>query len=257
MHVIAADWWRHELHLLATGPDGLRDVRWDGAIDWTVSESRHCVGRMTRDGHVPCPFASEVTHDRICGRCAPPWSDCVFEPIDHGHEHCGLCHREHVVYLAFYGALPKVGMTSAGRVETRLQEQGADAYFIVQRRRDRHAARRTEQSVALLHGIPERRRHREIFRGLDRPIDRDLIDRRAADWSRRLAERFDVEAVQHLDHPLAVLPKPPARVEAPGHHEGKVLGAKGRYLFYQTPRPLGDAVAALPLGDLVGRRLQC
>lgn len=255
LHIISADWYGGDLHILGRdGLGGLRDVPWGGAIDWQVSPGRRCVGRMGRDGHRPCPTAAPVSADRQCSHCAPAWSACVFEPQDHGEEHCFLCQREHVVYLAFYGNLPKVGMTSGNRIDTRVREQGADGCFVIQRRPNRAAARRTEQLVAMLHGVPEYRRHHEILPQLTRPVDRARISERAEQWRARLAERFDVEAYLDIEHPMAqVLPATPHRVAPEGRHAGCALGAKGRYLFYEGLAPLGKAVHALKLGELVGR----
>lgn len=258
LHLVSADWYGGQLHLLGRDAlGGLQDIVWQGRIDWRIEAGRHCVGAMGRDGHSPCPSRAPVTADRQCGRCAPSWSACVFEPIDHGDERCFLCQREHVVYLALYGALPKVGMTSSSRVDVRLLEQGADGYFVIQRRRDRRAARRTERSVAMLHGIPEFRRHGELFAQMHRPGDPSMVANRAAAWSRKLADRFDVEPFQEVRHPMfQVLPQRPGKMEPEGHHQGQARGAKGRYLFYEAQTPLGPAVRALKLGDLVGRTLE-
>lgn len=258
MHVLSADWLGSDLHILADHDGVLRELTWSGSIDWTVSEARRCVGRITRDGHLPCPHRADVTHDRQCSRCAPAWSDCVFEPIEHSpDDRCFLCQREHVVYLAFYGTLPKVGMTSSRRAPTRWREQGADAAFIVQRRPDRRRARETERTVSFLHGIPERRRSKELARLWTRDPDADLIAKRAAEWQEVLRERFDVEPLQAIAHDLGRLPSPPDLIPAEGRHQGTVLGAKGNLMMYQAQAgPLdvgGVPVRAFKRGDLVGR----
>ena len=258
MHVLSADWLGDALHILADDQGTLRELRWHGELDWNVSSERRCVGRITRDGHVPCPHHAEVSHDRQCGRCAPGWSACIFEPMAHGpEEHCALCQREHVVYMAFYGTLPKVGMTSAARAQVRWREQGADAAFIVQRRPDRQGARETERTVSFLHGVPERRRSKELARLWTRPIDHALITKRAQEWQAVLGERFDVESLELIQHNLPVLSRAPDVGPAEGAHAGMVIGAKGNLMIYQaTEGPLDVGMApirAFKRGDLVGR----
>lgn len=257
MHVLAADWY-DDLRLLADDDGTLREITWSGDIDWIVSKERRCVGRIGRDGHAPCPWRAEVVHDRQCSRCAPDWSDCVFEPVQHGpNERCVLCQRPHVVYMTFFGTLPKVGMTSARRAPTRWREQGADAAFIIQERPDRYRARETERTVSFLHGIPERRRSKELLQLWTRPRDVELTAKRAQDWQRVLEERFDVQPLQHIEHPLPRLAKVPELAPAEGFHRGEVLGAKGNLMVYQSeggPLDVGSApIRAFKRGDLVGR----
>jgi hypothetical protein len=261
-HILAADWLGGSLHVLAATAAGLVDLRWRDAIDWTVLDGRYCVGRIGRDGHAPCPLGATVGHEAQCAACAPSWSACVFEPVLHGPgDACTLCQRDHAVYLAMYGTLPKVGMTSAARVETRLREQGADAYFVIQTRRDRLAARQTERTVSTLYGVPERRRHHEILRLLTRPLDHDLVRSRATAWQQRLAERYDCGPLRFLDHSLPVLPLRPHRVEVDGQHVGMALGAKGDHLFYRATGAAalpetGPPVHALQRSALPGRMVE-
>lgn len=173
-----------------------------------------------------------------------------------------LSDRPHVVYIAFHGTLPKVGMTSENRLMDRLREQGADAGFVVARTADRAAARATEQAVAFRHRIPEWRTHKEILPQWTRPVPHDRIASRADDLRRRLAPTYDAGPLQVIDdHPLPVLPARPHRVVAPGLHVGTIIGAKGNHLVYEPqkdPRRLavGHArIAALPLRDLEGRSI--
>ncbi len=248
-HILAIDWMAGEPVITAIGDQGLVNLSHQGPLDWTVGAEVHCVGRFDRDGHIPCPTNAPVQQ---CADCAPAWMDCVFEPREHDAP-CVLCDREHAVYVAFYGTLPKVGMTSARRLSTRLAEQGADAYFVAQRRPDRAAARATERTIAFLHGLPERRRHREYLGGWGRPLDRQRIEAKAEMWRETLAQRFDVESLQWTDQTLPALPSPPHVIAPVGRHQGTWLGAKGRFLCYQTEAPFGKAVHALDRHGLIGR----
>lgn len=169
--------------------------------------------------------------------------------------------RPHVVYAAFYGILPKVGMTSSQRLRDRLREQGADAGFVLQECRDRAEARATEKAVARLYGLPEWRRAGEILRQLTRPVEWDRILARADDLRTRVQGAYEPwpETLRIDEVPLEQpLPAPPQRVPVEGDHEGTWLGGKGNFLFYRAasagPLDVGSPpVHALRRQDLVGR----
>ncbi len=270
MHIIGATWDGTTPGL--TMAQGGRRIKFaiSGAFDWTIG-TRHCIGYW-HDGWHPCPEDTPTGHDWQClacfrGRGDPERRDdqprCIFEPICQGAPERCVCSfggvrrpEPHVVYCAFYGGLPKVGMTTARRVDTRLIEQGADAYFLVQECPDRQSARQAEVTVSKLYGIPEWRRHDEVFPQLTRPIDRDRIAAVAGQWQTDLGQRFDVGPLHQIEHPLPPLCGRPKRVQVEGHHAGQWLGAKGGHLFYEAaPGLFGTPVRALKRGDLIGRRV--
>jgi hypothetical protein len=193
--------------------------------------------------------------------------DCVYEPRCQAAPEtcrCPFGPIPHVVYAAFYGILPKVGMTQAWRLDTRLREQGADAYFVVAQKPDRATARITERQVAFLYRIPEWRTPREVLPQLVRPVPWADVESRAEALRARLADRFGPggATVRIEDHPVRQpLPGAPRRVQPYGPHAGTWLGSKGQNLFYaEAPRPgrlaVGAApVAALKRSDLPGRTL--
>ena len=255
-------------------PDGGGDLRWfplHGAFDVTFAPVRRCVGRFTEDGaHAPCPTAEPVASHRQCLPCSGlDDPECVFEPRCRSDPSSCTCLTTfkgvpHLVYLAFFGTLPKVGLTQAWRVEGRLREQGADAWFKVQDCPDRGTARQVEAQVAFLYGYPEHRSHLETLRQLSRPVPWDVLERRADECRQRLKASFAVEPGLHriTDHPLAQpVDGVPHRVPTVGRHVGTWLGAKGTHLLYrEAQRPdrlrVGrPAVAALKRSDLVGRRM--
>ncbi len=276
MHILDAAWDGTHSRLIATQEHktGTEIIKLEptGAFRWTVSEERTCVGRWDENGHIPCPERRTVGGDSVCGRCAPEWAACVFEPRAHADgDECELCRREHVVYLALYGGLPKVGLTQRRRLATRLREQGADAGFVLAAtdksgaNLDRRGARDTEQSISFLHGIPQWRRHRETLPQLTRPVDWDLITTRAHSLMEDLAERWPVEPtlLRIEDVPLPVpLPSIPERRPTVGTHSGTWLGAKGTHWFYTPDAAPGrldvgfSPVLALKRSDLVGRWLE-
>ena len=260
-----------------SGPSGSRSPaqpsarRLAGAFAWRVAGMRTCVGQLIDGQHAPCPQARMVTQDARCPECSGLESpECVFEPrcmLDPAACTCVASFKgvEHVVYAAFYGTLPKVGMTQAWRVAKRLREQGADAYFTIQGGLDRPTARMTERAVSLLYKVPEHRSHREVLPQLARPVPWDLVERRAAELRLRLEGRYAVECETHriADHPCAQpLPGPPRRVASHGEHAGTWLGGKGNHLFYREAPRLGRlSVGSAPIiglkrSDLLGRHIE-
>ncbi|MEA3204087.1 MAG: hypothetical protein QOI63_1767 [Thermoplasmata archaeon] len=266
LHVVG----QRELCLVAVSDGALLEVPLAGAFRWKVEGMRTCVGKAMAGAHVPCPEQRIVTQEAQCLACSGFESpECVFEPrcqADPASCTCVASFKgvEHVVYAAFYGTLPKVGLTQAWRVQRRLREQGADAYFTIQAGLDRPTARMTERAVALLYGLPEHRSHREVLPLLARPVQWDLVERRADELRQRLSGRYAVEAATHriADHPVQQpLPGPPRRAPTHGEHAGTWLGAKGNHLFYtEAPRPGRLAVGSAPIvglkrSDLLGRHV--
>jgi hypothetical protein len=242
-----------------------------GDFAFRAEPVRRCVGRWGDDGaHTPCPTAEPVSRHRQCGPCSGLEDpECVFEPkcrVDPAACSCVATFKgvPHLVYMAFHGTLPKVGMTQAWRVAARLREQGADAWFAVQQCPDRGTARQVETQVSFLYGYPEHRSHLETLPQLARPVPWEVVARRADECRLRLEGNFEVERELHRieDHPIAQpLGGVPRRVPTQGLHAGTWLGAKGTHLLYrEAPREgrlhVGSApLAAIKRNDLVGRRI--
>jgi hypothetical protein len=254
--------------VLAQVQGGVRAIALVDAFDWRLSGDRHCIGQWIDGKHVPCPTMELVTQDHVCRACSGlEHPECVFEPLCQNDPKACLCLAtfagvEHVVYLAFHGILPKVGLTQAWRVERRLREQGADAYFVLQRGLDRPTARLVEKQVSFRHNVPEFRTHKQTFAALTRPVAWEAIHERAAAWREKLAADFEPGPTQTIERTALPVPLPstPRLLQAYGHHAGRWLGAKGNHLFYaQRPGPhqlsTGMAVAALRRSDLLGRAL--
>lgn len=275
MHVVGTRWEDGAPVVEAAVEGSLHALRLQGTLDWTVLPGRRCTG--WHDGAWrPCPDGAEVTEGPQCLPCFRGRGDperarddpgCIFEPRcaqDPDHCACSFGAPEHMVYLAFHGILPKVGMTMARRERTRLVEQGADAYFVVARRPGRAAARQVERQVAFLHRIPEWRSHKETLPQLGRPVPWARIEARAKGLQEALSARYGPEALQTLRHPVdQPLHATPRRVAPEGRHKGAWLGAKGSHFFYvEAPRPgvldVGGPgpVAAFSRRDLLGRTVE-
>jgi hypothetical protein len=270
LHVLGV-WDRPAPRLLAVpaGGGAIESIPLQGDFAFTAGPAKTCVGDVDRDGvHHPCPMSEPVWRHRQCRACSGlDDPECVFEPRCRDNPAACTCLTTfkgvpHVVYLAFHGTLPKVGLTTAARVEGRLREQGADAWMVVQPCPDRGTARQHEMAISYLYGYPEHRSHRETLPQLARPVPWDAIEKRAADARLRLQERYPVERSLHRieDHPIRQpVEGVPRRVPTEGVHEGAWVGAKGTHLVYReapSPRRLdldGGPVAAIKRSDLVGR----
>jgi hypothetical protein len=273
LHVLAVP-DRPALRLVAVPVGGgpVESLPLEGAFSFRAGPVRTCVGTFTEDwAHVPCPTAEPVWRHRQCKPCSGlDDPECVFEPRCRNDPASCSCVASfkgvpHVVYLAFHGTLPKVGLTQERRVGHRLREQGADAWFAIQACPDRGTARQVEMAVSYLYGYPEHRSHRETLPQLARPVPWSTIESRAAEARLRLESGYDVERTLHRieDHALVQpVGGVPRRVPIEGLHAGTWIGAKGTHLVYrEAPREgrlhIGaPPLAALKRADLVGRKLE-
>lgn len=271
MHVLGLQVDRTVAALVADpAAGGIRSLPLAGDFAWRLSPVRRCVGTFDGFVHKPCPTQEPVSIHRQCGACMGlDDAECVFEPRCQDNPSACTCLTSfkdvpHVVYLAFHGTLPKVGMTSRRRVGRRLFEQGADAYLVLQACADRGTARSIEKQVSYVHKIPEHRSHRETLPQLARPVPWATIEARAAEHLERLRRHYDVEPTLHRVEGHALqqpLPGVPRRIPTQGVHRGTWVGAKGNHLVYHENRRRDRlesgtrALAALKIGDLVGRTL--
>ena len=258
-HVISYDWQGfspiltvyHEGELIDMDMSTLRN------IDISASKTIWCIGSFTDEGYRPCPNNAIVGEFRQCQDCAKPIIpvlSCIFEPqCDGSLCNVEFCSREHVVYLAFFGRLMKVGMTSLKRARKRAIEQGADAYAVIKRLPNRLAARNFEKHISLTYDIKQAHSLREILKDMTKPIDRDDIKIRMSSTMVRIKDDIDtVPELTFLDEYPIELPlrRVPILRPTATRHAGKVLGIKGRFLIYEH-----SGLYAMDLSDLVGRRI--
>ncbi len=248
--------------------EGVLDIALAGAGTLSAEEDTVCIGRFEDGNWIACQRQAIAGRMSQCSDCCPLEDPaCVFAPKCAVDPSTCTCTQSfdvpHVVYLAWYGILPKVGLTQERRVGRRLQEQGADAWFAVASGLSRGGARNIEREVSSLHHIPEYRKAREKLAHLQRPVPWDQLEARAATLASQLAKHYPVDATLHrvAGHVTETLPARPDKVEPVGQHKGRWLGGKGGYAFYEAaPDPgrlmLGTPrIAALPIMGLVGRRV--
>jgi len=225
-------------------------------VDIDVSHGSMCVGRFGRGGYAPCPHSQRVGTYSVCSDCGAPMIrhlECIFEPKCEG-EVCGegICTAEHAVYIAYYGSTPKVGMSTSGRVLTRVREQGADGYSIVARVPNRYRARRLEKSIFGSMGVRQAFRSEALLPLLTQGVDHAAMAAEHEALSSRLSDVLELEPtpLQTLEYDFEPIDERPVLVATPGRHSGDYLGAKGRFLIY-----LDDVPRALKVKDLEGRFL--
>lgn len=250
VHVVSFNWkeFTPELKVFRDGEVSEPDL---GYIDFNVSQGKWCVGSFD-DGYTPCPHERRVSVFNQCEDCSSsfiPRQECIFEPGPCDHCPGGFCREEHVVYLAFHGVHPKVGMTLKRRLKQRIVEQGADAYAILGTYGDRVEARNNEIALGQELGIPQRVSSKETLKYMARKPDKHTVETKY----RGVKNRVPVGKLHHVnDYPIPRPLRSEPRLRAtPGIHRGKQAGLKGRYLIYEN-----GGLQALNLGDLPGRKVR-
>lgn len=202
-----------------------------GELDHTLGD-RHCAGALTDSGHVGCEASSAPycdSHDRtwICARCT---GTCLKAEMD--------CYEAHAVYLAaFAPSTFKVGVTKRGRLETRLQEQGADRAAHIQTVSNGRIAREIEQEIA--NDLTDRVGVPQKIAGLGQSVPDTA-------WTELLAEHDPIETFE-FDYGLGLRSQPvPETLLC-----GTVRGTKGRILVIDR----SEGTYAVDLRDLVGYEL--
>ncbi|MBW3582888.1 MAG: DUF2797 domain-containing protein [Euryarchaeota archaeon] len=213
------------------------DLPLTGRLDLQVEEGRFCIGHRTSEGLQPCPDRRPADRFIQCAACHPLTNrECVFEPRC---TDCTLpfCRGAHQVYVAWYGLLPKIGMTRSVREDARLVEQGADAYAFLASVPDRFAARRMEDKISARAGVPQSRRPKELLTQTARSVPWNPVVSAHEAFIERVTglEGLDPGPLVRLPEspgawPLPEVPTPVAEV---GRHTGHIIAAKGKWVFYK------------------------
>lgn len=260
-HVIAYYWDNFDPVVLLYDSESNFIERLDLAyIDFSASKEKTCIGRMENGEYIPCPQQVKLTKSSTCLKCSSPSIpvlECVFEPRCAG-ERCNsptFCTRPHVVYLALYNNLIKVGMTSEKRFKQRIMEQGADAASVIFACENRLEARKLEKEVSARFKIPQDIKPGILMKQwVSAPSMQQMQNvystylQKINSWRRPL----DNDLAVFDNYPITARPKSPPKIVRPeGGHSGEVMGIKGRFLVYSTSK----GARALDLSDLVGRMI--
>lgn len=190
---------------------------------------RHCAGVIDDGTHTPCaaadtPYCDTHTTTWACARCT---GSCSL-PLP-------ACREEHAVYLA--GFAPdtwKVGVTRSWRLETRLQEQGADRGAHIRTVDTGRRARQIEAGIA--ESVPDQVRVPQKLAGFHQRFDE-------AAWH-SFIEAYNPIDTYEFSYGVDVPNKPIATTTA----TGTVRGVKGRVLVLDR----GGTTYGVDLRDLVG-----
>lgn len=200
----------------------------DTTLSYGLGE-QHCAGVVTDGVHEPCdgagtPYCETHTTTWACARCT---GNCSM-PLP-------ACREEHAVYLAAFAPDTwKVGVTRSWRLETRLQEQGADRGAHIRTVDTGRRARQIEAAIAA--DIPDRVRVPEKLDGFHTDVETDA-------WAALIGEYDPIETYS-FNYGVDVTTKPIAMTTA----TGTVLGVKGRVLVVER----GGTTYGVDLRDLVG-----
>lgn len=216
--------------VVSPGP-GLLDISSEVALTLT---GRGCAGRWAGDTYIPC----DSPETPYCSLCAEAADACV---ICRGE--CRktekTCTEEHSVYLAIFSpSTVKVGVSRTYRLETRLNEQGADEGYEIARFPDGEAARKLERSLSVR--FPDRIPFSEKIKpGL---IDRAAIDKAVSSFTPVRHFNFGYYPREPWMAPIVLRPEVNKAIS------GKMFGVKGQALILEKHGTL----YALNLDSLIG-----
>ncbi|MCK4613315.1 MAG: DUF2797 domain-containing protein [Thermoplasmata archaeon] len=266
-HVISLRWKDFSPVLLCRSLDEknkLKEYPLLERIEIHVFNEKTCIGRWENDQYIPCPDQARVIRFNRCDACAKdiiPDQSCIFEPRCEGYscivdgERIEFCSRHHAVYLAYYGTKPKVGMSSEGRVRERCIEQGADAYSIIMRTNNRFEARHRERKISKALSIRQSFSTGEILRMTTSPVNYREIEKEFMGMRIRLREIAGMEPEELnllRDYPISLpIRSVPRETTTPGLHIGRIVGIKGRFLYY-----VSGGLSALNISDIQSRRIR-
>ncbi|HDP96656.1 MAG TPA: DUF2797 domain-containing protein [Euryarchaeota archaeon] len=260
LHAISYGWDDFEPELLINDLDEgqLIPFIFERHFGFSISRKRRCIGSFIDGKYVPCRTGASVKRFSQCPECAEEFiavQECLFEPKCDGTL-CDspICRKEHCVYIAFFGAKPKVGMTLKSRVRRRLIEQGADAYFVADVFPNRICARKAEQEISKRMRITERPSSITVLKSLQIPSKRRNIEEIWSGLSDSIEGRMGLKTDKlnflddyPLEEPLGSVPR---LAESWGMHSGRLIGIKGKFLVYES-----DRIQALNLFDVPARFL--
>jgi len=201
--------------IVSPGP-GAIDISSELALMLT---GRGCAGRWDGTVHLPC----DSNEAPFCARCAERADACM---ICRGK--ClkpeKTCAVDHSVYLAVFApSTVKVGVSRSYRLETRLQEQGADEGYEIARFPDGESARKIERDISSR--FPDRL-------GFAEKLGTGIINRAAVSAS---LKGFDIFRTYRFDHFPSALTSAPIliRPQVGMAISGRVIGIKGQALVLE------------------------
>jgi len=219
----------------------IETLKLSGEQNFSFSPDKYCIGYKTdTDEYKQCRHGA--AHVRQCPNCAAKDVARVYTVGDfslYPHLKGRLDEEKYIIYLAQFGVdITKVGLTRRSRYQKRWREQGADF------------------AIALLefdgpdHAYPAEQYLQNLFGFRNSVQARQKISRISFD-SKKARETLEAAAQKVLASPQvesyltgekitdlsAYYPKV-SNPEAVDYVQGKVLGAKGHWLFFEGPSGL-------------------
>ncbi len=160
------------------------------------------------------------------GRCLKDVKDC-FEP--------------HVVYIALFGSMVKIGVTREKRLPCRLKEQGADAGIPIACVEDGERARRIEQEYSRKLQIPDRISTEDMVKAVSE-FDISILERYADIFGTGCMYVINYNPLRITGNPIKITPGKGLRIG------GEVAGNRGKAIFLRR----GDIYYWINGDDLAG-----
>lgn len=255
-HALHFGWedYAPRLLLFDRNDESLRMMNFHETLSISIGKRRVCTGLFRGEDYLPCPNTRRVGRFAQCADCGEeliPIQECLFEPrCDGGLCDSPICKRDHAIYIAFFGAKKKVGMTLRSRVRSRLIEQGADAYFVVGTSGTRKGARDIEKMISKRMRITERPSSTTVIGSMRIRRKKGYIEEQWAGISKTLEDKLSLNPGElHFleDYPIEEpLKAEPKIIEPWGAHSGRIVGVKGKFLIYEAERLSALNLAYLP-----------
>lgn len=176
------------------------DVSPGTSIDAEISFERVCTGRFDGPNSlVGCPESRSIESGSQCEECQRAdfyWPlRAEYHGLRNRNEHFG---QPHVVYIAAFGSIQKVGITHYERFPTRVVEQGADAAAIVCSASNADEALHIESEIAQQTSITDQVTKEEKIKVVREDVTEGLISRARNEIERTL----DIDVATSQEHDL-------------------------------------------------------
>ena len=220
-------------------PNKLPEINLDGFINFKVLPGKFCIGYWKNQSYFKCfkkiqkgfqcesCFKKETNN--FCAMCNG--TKCFLrKPI------CG----QHYVYLASFGNILKVGVTSVNRFPERVIEQGADFAARIVLVENGLIARKIERMISINYNIKDKisaiTKQKVLLNKNAREIGKEFL--KTVYW--QIIDKLPAKIKLDLEiEDLSIYYKEPQKAKAISIEDnmelqGKIIGQKGNYIFIKN-----------------------
>lgn len=211
----------------------------------SVIDGPFCVGYRNSPNHFhSCPFNNKIKKGNQCDYCSKqdtiiPCAKCKGEYCYNPKYKKKCDQTNHIVYLASFNEVIKVGTALSSRYLKRLIEQGADYGTIIAETPNGIMARNIESKICTLDKITDRINYNTKLRNLfsKKESSRDLMDCFKnikfvfSEYDTYFKNKLDVIEIQNTIKNTCVFGPVPIEIKKGLKIDGKVLGVKGSILL--------------------------